>query len=148
MTMTTMAKTIIGVIVFLAVTTAAALVGSAQDRQPAPKQAVGQPEARGSKAGAPAESAWPEGTTVKGRIVDHRGTAVANAEVLLLGAERIIVEADRTWFVLRGGKDEAKPPSVRTDAKGEFSIVRQKGAADRIVVIAPAPLFWSVSPRA
>ena len=38
----------------------------------------------------PAE--WPEGTTVTGRVVDFQGMPVANAEVILLGEERIIVD--------------------------------------------------------
>ena len=38
-----------------------------------------------------------------GRVLDHRGIPIANAEVLLLGKERIIVDADRrNWFCLRG----------------------------------------------
>ena len=50
--------------------------------------------------GTPPAAAWPERTTVNGRVVDHRGAPVANAEVLLLGEERILVDADRrTWFV-------------------------------------------------
>src|SRR4029078_5235210 len=38
----------------------------------------------------PAE--WPEGATVTGRVVDFQGTPVANAEVILLGEERMIVD--------------------------------------------------------
>jgi thiol-disulfide isomerase/thioredoxin len=88
---------------------------------------------------------WPEGATVTGRIVSHQGDAVANAEVLLLGPERIIVDADRkTWFVIEGDKSPG-PPSARTNVRGEFSIQRQKGKADRLAVIADDPLFWVVS---
>lgn len=144
MTMTTMTKSVLAVVVLLALSAAGALVGSARDKPPALKQAAAQPAAEGNKPGKPEELTWAEGATVKGRVVDHAGAAVADAEVLLLGAERVGVEANRTWFVVGGGKDLPKPPSVRTDAKGEFSIAREKGSADRIVVIAKAPLFWSV----
>jgi RNA polymerase sigma factor (sigma-70 family) len=147
MTMTTMTKTIIGAVVLLVLSAAAAVVAVARDRQPAVKQPAEQPVAEQSKASAPVESTWPEGATVKGRVVDHRGNAVANAEVLLLGAERIGVEADRTWFVMSSDKGLPKPPSVRTDAKGEFSIARKKGTANRIAVIAAEVLFWSVPRR-
>jgi RNA polymerase sigma factor (sigma-70 family) len=93
------------------------------------------------------EDSWPEGTTVQGRVVDHRGVPVANAEILLLGKERIIVEAPRrTWFVWPT-KSDIVPPSTRTDTKGEFSILRKKGAADRLAVISEDPLLWVVSRR-
>ncbi len=134
MTTTTMTKIALGVLALLLLSAAAAVVGAVRDRPPAAK-----PAAEPIK---PVASTWPEGAIVTGRIVDHRGAAVANAEVLLLGAERIQVAADRTWFVSRRGKEQ--PPSVRTDARGEFSVARKKGPADRIVVIAPALLFWSV----
>lgn len=87
---------------------------------------------------------WPEGATVAGRIVDHRGAPVAHAEVLLLGAERIMVDADRrTWFVPE--KQSQRPPSTRTDKHGAFTITRKQGSADRLGVIAEDPLFWVVS---
>jgi hypothetical protein len=70
---------------------------------------------------------------------------VANAEVLLLGPERILVDADRkTWFVFEGEKSPG-PPSTRTNKQGEFSIRRQKDKADRVAVIGNDPLFWVVS---
>jgi RNA polymerase sigma factor (sigma-70 family) len=90
-------------------------------------------------------TAWPAGTTVTGRVVNQKGEPVANAEVLLLGAERIIVDADRkSWFVLEGEKSPG-PPSTRTNKQGEFSIRRPKENADRLAVIADDPLFWVVS---
>ena len=47
---------------------------------------------------------------MKGRVVDHRGIPVANAEVLLLGEERLIVDADRrTWFVANAEKKRLVP---------------------------------------
>jgi RNA polymerase sigma factor (sigma-70 family) len=146
MTMTTMTKTIIGAVVLL-VLSATAVVGAARHWQPAAKQPAEQPVAELGKASAPVETTWPEGATVQGRVIDHRGTAVANAEVLLLGAERIMVDGDRTWFVSSGDKGLAKLPSARTDAKGEFSITRKKGTADRIAVISAEVLFWSVPRR-
>jgi RNA polymerase sigma factor (sigma-70 family) len=91
----------------------------------------------------PAAPTWPEGATVKGRVVNHRGAAVANAAVLLLGEEHIMVDAERRiWFVFPLAKDGLKPPSTRTDKDGGFSIERKKGAADRLAVIADDPLFW------
>jgi RNA polymerase sigma factor (sigma-70 family) len=93
----------------------------------------------------PPATTWPEGATVTGRVVNPKGEAVADAEVLLLGPERIIVDADRkNWFVIEGEKAPG-PPSVRTDAQGKFRIQREKGKADRLAVIAEDPLFWVVS---
>jgi thiol-disulfide isomerase/thioredoxin len=95
------------------------------------------------------ESSWPEGSKVNGRVVDYQGNSVANAEVLLLGKEHIIVEADRgdpnrkTWFVF--GSEKTTPPSTRTNSKGEFTITRDHGSADRLAVISTDPLFWEVS---
>jgi beta-lactamase regulating signal transducer with metallopeptidase domain/thiol-disulfide isomerase/thioredoxin len=87
---------------------------------------------------------WPEGTTVAGRVVDHHGAPVANAEVLMLGKERVIVDAERrNWFV--PGKESPRPSSTRTDKNGAFTITRALGAADRLGVIAGDPLFWVVS---
>jgi thiol-disulfide isomerase/thioredoxin len=84
---------------------------------------------------------------IKGRIVDHRGEPVGDAEVLLLGDERIIIEApDRKWFVLRTEKGTSPvPASTRTNKDGEFSLVRSDGTANRLAIIAPDPLFWAVS---
>jgi thiol-disulfide isomerase/thioredoxin len=87
---------------------------------------------------------WEEGATVRGRVLDHGGRPVANAEVLLLGRERIVVEAERrTWFSPE--RDLPKPPSTRTDKEGRFSITRKQGTADRLAVIAQDPLLWVFS---
>ena len=91
---------------------------------------------------------WPEGTTVEGRVLDHLGAPVVYAEVLLLGKERIVVEADRrdsrrNWFSIE--KQQEEPPSTRTGKNGEFTITRKMGDADRLAVIAEDPLFWVVS---
>ncbi len=93
-----------------------------------------------------AASTWPEGERIEGRVLDHLGAPIANAEVLLLGRERIIVDADRrNWFVL--DRNAPSPSSTRTGRNGAFSITRKKGPADRLAVIARDPLFWVV-PRA
>ncbi|HEY4261820.1 MAG TPA: thioredoxin-like domain-containing protein [Schlesneria sp.] len=90
-----------------------------------------------------ASAFWEEGATVQGRVLDHRNQPVANAEVLLLGRERIIVESERrTWFVPE--RDLSKPLSTRTDKDGRFSITREQGTADRLAVIAQDPLLWVV----
>jgi RNA polymerase sigma factor (sigma-70 family) len=89
---------------------------------------------------------WPEGAIVLGRVVDHRGAAVPNAEVLLLGEEHIMVDADRrTWFVFPRDRKLPDPASTRTNQKGEFRIERKKGTANRLAVIADDPLFWVVT---
>ncbi len=95
--------------------------------------------------GVPASTSdWLEGMTVRGRVVDHRGAPVANAEVLLLGTERVIVDADRrTWFVPE--RQSPRPPSTRTDQEGAFAIARKLGTANRLGIIADDPLFWVVS---
>ena len=91
----------------------------------------------------PKSLAWPAGTTVSGRVVDHRGMAVENAEILLLGQERLVVDADRkTWFDNESIRQNL--PSTRTNSNGEFSIRREQGEADRIAVIANDPIFWVV----
>ncbi len=111
---------------------------------PAPAEPA-QPVAERPPNTAPAQF-WPQGTVVAGRVVDHRGAPVADAEVLLLGDERIIVEGDRrTWFVSRGGKVKGGPPSARTNRDGEFRLQRRMGPADRLLVIARDPLMWVVA---
>lgn len=86
---------------------------------------------------------WPAGTTVSGRVVDHRGMVVENAEILLLGQERLVVDADKkTWFDNESIRQDL--PTTRTNANGEFSITREQGEADRIAVIGNDPIFWVV----
>ncbi len=110
----------------------------AQPGAPIPKAA------NAAKDAAPATTlVWPAGATVKGRVLDPRGEPVANAEVLLLGKERIIVDADRrNWFAL--DRQNPAPPSTRTDKGGNFTITRKEGTADRLAVVAEDPLFWVV----
>jgi len=112
---------------------------------PQEKAAPPVPEAAANaKDAGPATMVWPEGATVSGRVLDHRGAPVENAEVLLLGPERIIVDADRrNWFVPE--RESPKPPSTRSDRNGAFKITRERGTADRLAVIAQDPLFWVVS---
>jgi hypothetical protein len=90
---------------------------------------------------------WPEGARVAGRVVDHQGVPIANAEVLLLGEERIFVDGENlSWFVLPTAKGKPPTPlSTRTTVKGEFLIDREKGPANRLAVIAESPLLWVVS---
>ena len=106
-------------------------------------------DANDTESAAPAvPKAWPEGATVEGRVLDYLGVPVVNAEVLLLGKERIVVEADRrdsrrNWFNLE--EQQEAPPATRTGKNGEFTITRKMGDADRLAVIAEDPLFWVVS---
>ncbi|HEY1602218.1 MAG TPA: hypothetical protein VGG64_21630 [Pirellulales bacterium] len=90
---------------------------------------------------------WPEGARVAGRVVDHQGIPIANAEVLLLGEERIFVDGENlSWFVLTTANGRPpKPLSTRTTVKGEFLIDREKGPANRLAVIAESPILWVVS---
>ena len=136
---------------FLVVLAGVVLPGLRRTDGDAPTPPAKQAEPAAPKAAADANDAapavtkvWPEGATLKGRVLDHRGAPIANAEVLMLGEERIIVEADRrTWFVF--GKKLSSPPSVRTDKDGAFTITRKQGTANRLAVIAEDPLFWVVS---
>ncbi len=121
-------------------------IGLVAHRLPAMEKAQQDATANQANAKMPPVENWPEGAIVKGRVVDHQGAPVADAEILLLGKERIFVDADRrTWFVFPREKDDEKPPSTKTNAKGEFTIERKKGTANRLAVIAHDPLFWVVS---
>ncbi len=112
-----------------------------------PRLLAPEPEKRAAEEPRPpAAAVWPEGAIVSGRVVDSQGKPVADAEVLLLGVERLSVDADtRKWGV---SSEEAGPLGVaftRTDARGEFRLERKKGSADRLAVIATDPVFWVVS---
>ncbi len=139
-------------ILLLAVLASLVLPGLRRSNGNEPITAANQAEPAAPKAAADSKDAapaanlyWPEGATVVGRVLDHRGIPIANAEVLLLGQERIIVDADRrNWFVLEGEKNPS-PPSTRTDKFGAFTITIKSGTADRLAVIAEDPLFWVVS---
>lgn len=86
-------------------------------------------------------------STVRGRVVDSRGVAVTNAEVLLLGDERVIVDArSRKWSLVPPNHTRpVAPPTARTNSNGEFSIVQTSGTANRVAIIADNPLLWVVS---
>ena len=141
--------------VWIAPVVACAMIGTFADATPPSDSADGKTAppvtANASAEDAPAAE-WPEGTTVTGRVVDFQGTPVANAEVILLGEERIIVDikplgaqAPKSWFAMspKGGQ-QPKPASTRTDIKGQFSLKRLTGSANRLAVIADDPLFWIV----
>jgi RNA polymerase sigma factor (sigma-70 family) len=116
------------------------------NRMIATKPAEEKPVAQEKTARAAPVATWPEGATVKGRVVDSHGIAVPNAEVLLLGEEKLLVDAERrTWFVPGNEKSLPTPPSTRTNQKGEFRIERRKGPANRLAVISTDPLFWVVT---
>lgn len=87
-----------------------------------------------------------DGWSVIGRVVDHRGQPVADAEVVLLGNEKIIVAAEkRTWFVQSAPNNpEAKPRTVRTGSDGTFQIERTGKDVNRLAVIGADPVFWLV----
>jgi RNA polymerase sigma factor (sigma-70 family) len=134
----------IGLALVLAAGVLAVGLGGLVHRLAAMEQAT-RVQAAAHKPATTPETTWPEGTTVTGRILNSQGEAVANAEVLLLGTERIMVEGERkTWFVFEGEKS-GRPPSVRTNARGEFRIQRSKGNADRLAVISADPLLWVVA---
>jgi RNA polymerase sigma factor (sigma-70 family) len=141
-----MNRLIVGAIVLFAVAVGAVGVGLTGQRLLVTSVAKEDRAVRVRMANPPAPDTWPEGTTVTGRVIDHAGTAVANAEVLLLGDERIVIDGgQRTWSLHHTTKDRSMPPSTRTNAAGEFRIERTKGSANRLAVIAADPLFWMVA---
>jgi RNA polymerase sigma factor (sigma-70 family) len=140
-----MSKLKIGLVVLLTAGALAAGLGALGHRLLATEPPKQSQAAQEKPAAPPPPTAWPAGTTVTGRVVNQKGEPVANADVLLLGPERIMVEANRkTWFVFEGDRS-AGPPSTRTNSRGHFSIQRLKSKADRLAVIADDPLFWVIS---
>ena len=79
-----------------------------------------EPDAPSASAKQIAPAVWPEGTTVAGRVVDFQGSPVANAEVIVLGEERMIVDikplgaqTPKSWFVQSPKRRfQEKPPSM------------------------------------
>lgn len=96
------------------------------------------------------DESWPAGVEVSGRVLDHRGVAVAGADVLLLGDEQLTVYASPG---VREGQvrysTATQPagisPSVKTDSKGRFSLRRPGSSANRIAVVAESMLLWEVT---
>lgn len=94
------------------------------------------------------DSGWPGGTHLHGRVLDPAGHPCVGAKVLLLGNERIIVDADRLkWFVFEGDRHRTLP-ATETDERGEFDLSTGGQFADRIVVISSDVLLWEVSRKA
>ena len=92
---------------------------------------------------------WPAGTRIHGRVVDHQNRPCPDAEVLLLGNEHIIVDADRRkWFVIERDRRGEALPSAKTDEQGDFTLSTGANSANRIAVISSELLLWVVSRKA
>ena len=86
---------------------------------------------------------------MRGRVVDHTGTAVAGADVLLLGSERITVYVDpgpRPGTIRHSISipPNAEAPRAKTDGQGRFTLKRTASPADRIAVVSERMLLWEV----
>ena len=98
----------------------------------------------------PELDSWPPGITVSGRVLNHRGEAVAGADVLLLGSEQLTVWADpgqeegQVRYNLSTRPTDATA-AVKTDGQGRFSLRRPGSSADRIVVVCQQMLLWKVT---
>jgi hypothetical protein len=107
-------------------------------------RSAAQSTAAGDKHEKPPE--WPAGARVGGRVVDHDGRPCADAEVLLLGSQHIIVDADRRkWFIVERDQRGEPVPTATTDEHGEFVLQSRDESANRIVVISPEVLLWVAS---
>jgi hypothetical protein len=103
-----------------------------------------QSTAVGGKSEKPPE--WPAGARVGGRVVGHDGRPCANAEVLLLGSQHIIVDAERRkWFIVERDQRGEPVPTATTDEHGEFVLHSRDESANRIAVISPEVLLWVAS---
>jgi RNA polymerase sigma factor (sigma-70 family) len=96
------------------------------------------------------QDSWPAGVEVSGRVVDHGGAAVAGADVLLLGSEQLRVWADpgpeegRVRYNL-SVRPSDPTASVKTDARGRFTLRRPGSPANRIALICEQMLLWEVT---
>jgi beta-lactamase regulating signal transducer with metallopeptidase domain/thiol-disulfide isomerase/thioredoxin len=93
----------------------------------------------------------PVETRISGRIEDHLGLPVADAEVIALGKESLTVYSTllRGSLVQVNWRSEgvATPPSVKTDAQGRFTIERAEGPVDRLAIVSPKILLWEVATK-
>ncbi len=92
---------------------------------------------------------WPVNTLVRGKVVDHRGTPVSGADVLLLGEEKLTVYAnpgprpDTIRYSMSLQSNSV--PTVKTDSQGRFSLKRVTTPANRIAVVCESMLLWEVT---
>ena len=161
--MMTMAKLKTASILVLFGLVALGLTEAARSRLSGSDQAAAAPpappvQAAAQPAKAPAEPAkagpetWPADTLVRGRVVDHRGAAVAGADVLLLGSETLTVYVnpgprEGTVRYSISTRPAGPPPSVKTDGQGRFSLRRPASPADRIAVVSESMLLWEVTSK-
>jgi beta-lactamase regulating signal transducer with metallopeptidase domain len=129
-----------------------------------------QPSPKANAAPAPKKEpmTWPLDAELTGKVVDDKGEPVADAVVVPLGPEKLILDPipnpDKTdlrlsWSVTPGrAKDApprkpgdppvqelANPASTKTDKAGHFSIRRSGTPANRIAVISQKVLLWVAS---
>ncbi len=97
----------------------------------------------------PTPETWPVNTLVRGKVVDHRGTPVSGADVVLLGEEQLTVYANpgpRPDTVRYSMSLQANSvPTVKTDSQGRFSFKRVTTPANRIAVVCESMLLWEVT---
>ena len=82
--------------------------------------------------------------------MDHKGAAVAGADVLLLGSEQVTVwanpgpQAGKVTYNFSTRPSDATA-SAKTDSQGRFSLRRPGSPADRIAVACERMLLWEVT---
>ncbi len=118
------------------------------------QEAAPQPTPPAKSAAEPAKTSvekWPAGALVRGRVVDHQGAAVAGADVLLLGSEKLTVYADpgpregTFRYSISPEPATPPPPSVKTDGQGRFSLQNGPSPADRMAVVSDRTLLWELT---